>query len=438
MAAAQIYAICSQPGVTDQNLTVCQAEARRVAHAADVSITDRDHRVIYNRSFSLRTRRWLMPIFRLATVTSHASTSMLNPRILSPDTIAWLARKALSELNAYLCEVDCYKENGNESPEIARVTAARCRAVASAVDDEVEKKTWLDLANKYEGTISEEDRRDKDIEISLRACRKETSQHSQRCLDYTYPRLVHADTVQGRSSEPYDLIDHSRSFVAFDSNGTPCYAPTITARIARPGEDMCGHCGCIQDGHENGICPGCGNNQPTIICKKEQEGTLKAIFESAGVAPAATVAVPSGEGAAPDVQEPSKADASEFQRIIVDALAQAFSTTPEAVRRQILTAQADEVLDTFETLMSAVGPKAWIDDQKVRSTTTDDISKKLIHCGACAQMVHTEPACGWPNQQLRCCDNCHAHIMYWPPNDGTSADNSEGTKPSTDSGTDVS
>jgi hypothetical protein len=35
-----------------------------------------------------------------------------------------------------------------------------------------------------------------------------------------------------------------------------------------------------------------------------------------------------------------------------------------------------------------------------------------MHCGNCEQKVNTVPACGWPNQRLRCCTNCHAHTYY--------------------------
>ncbi len=42
----------------------------------------------------------------------------------------------------------------------------------------------------------------------------------------------------------------------------------------------------------------------------------------------------------------------------------------------------------------------------------DELSKRLMHCGNCEQKVNTVPACGWPNQRLRCCTNCHAHTYY--------------------------
>jgi hypothetical protein len=79
---------------------------------------------------------------------------MLNPHILSPNTIDWLAQQALNELNGYLCDGRPHVDNGDEWPEMARKLAEQCRAVACAAGDESEKKTWLDVADQYEQTIN--------------------------------------------------------------------------------------------------------------------------------------------------------------------------------------------------------------------------------------------------------------------------------------------
>jgi hypothetical protein len=66
----------------------------------------------------------------------------------------------------------------------------------------------------------------------------------------------------------------------------------------------------------------------------------------------------------------------------------------------------------------------------------DGISRELIHCGTCEQTVHTEPLCGWPNQQVGSCDNCRAHIMY-QPSDKSPAASTEGTKSLAECGEDL-
>lgn len=65
------------------------------------------------------------------------------------------------------------------------------------------------------------------------------------------------------------LIDPSREFAGYDSNGTPKYMPTIEARLAQPGQPMCGRCGCVQLDLE--LCPGCGNDGVNVTCESEKD-----------------------------------------------------------------------------------------------------------------------------------------------------------------------
>ena len=81
---------------------------------------------------------------------------VLNPHVLSPETIDWLAQRALDELRGYLSDGDPYEDHGQEWPEIARNHAAKCRAVALAVQ-EPGNAEWLQLADRYEATIRSED-----------------------------------------------------------------------------------------------------------------------------------------------------------------------------------------------------------------------------------------------------------------------------------------
>ena len=71
---------------------------------------------------------------------------------LDPEIIDRVFGEATNELNAYLCEVDFREMYGREWPEMARGTAAICRAVAEAATDEPSKDAWLSLATSYEGT----------------------------------------------------------------------------------------------------------------------------------------------------------------------------------------------------------------------------------------------------------------------------------------------
>ena len=78
---------------------------------------------------------------------------MYKPQDISPATMQWVMRQALNELNAYLCEVDFYKQNGKEWPADARAIAAQCRTIAASATRTPEKAEWLGLANQYEDTI---------------------------------------------------------------------------------------------------------------------------------------------------------------------------------------------------------------------------------------------------------------------------------------------
>jgi hypothetical protein len=246
---------------------------------------------------------------------------MLNPHILSPDALDWLAQGALSELNANLCEAGSRKGSGAKWPGMARAAVTNCRAVALATSDETEKQTWLDVANQYEATIQEGD---------------------------------HPAQTDMTPIEHDDLIDHSRPFAGYDSNGTPWYASTITARLAKPGEEMCGRCGCVQNGDDIEICPGCGNNQPTIICETSQNDAGADILETACDASSAAIAVSHSDGAT-TTQVPKTPDESAFQSLIVEALAEAYSTTPGAVRQDLVETGANEVLEQLEGLMLPAG-----------------------------------------------------------------------------------
>jgi hypothetical protein len=78
---------------------------------------------------------------------------MYNPQDLTPATMQWVMRQALNELNAYLCEVNPYEQNGKEWPADALAIAARCRAVAAAATGLPERTEWLQLAGQYEDSI---------------------------------------------------------------------------------------------------------------------------------------------------------------------------------------------------------------------------------------------------------------------------------------------
>jgi hypothetical protein len=82
---------------------------------------------------------------------------MYDPHFIPPDTLSWAMHNAQNELNAYLCEVDFYKMNGREWPQMARENAFRCRAIASAATRSVDRQSWLDLAQQYEDTIARGD-----------------------------------------------------------------------------------------------------------------------------------------------------------------------------------------------------------------------------------------------------------------------------------------
>ncbi len=246
---------------------------------------------------------------------------MLNPHIISPDTLDWLVQGALNELNADLCKVGSYTKNGTKWPGMAHAVVIKCRAIALAASNEAEKQTWLDVASQYEATIHEDDQ----------------------------PAKTDLTPI-----EQDDLIAHSRPFAGCDSNGTPWYASTITARLAKPGEEMCGRCGCVQNGDNNEICPGCGNNQPTIICETSQKAPGTEFPEPASIAFSAAIAVFGSDGAT-TTQERKATDESAFQSFIVEALAEAYSTTPEAVRQDLVETGADEALGQLEDLMLPAG-----------------------------------------------------------------------------------
>jgi hypothetical protein len=78
---------------------------------------------------------------------------MYDPHFIPPETLAWVMENAQNELNAYLCEVDFYKVNGDKWPQMAREQAFLCREIAAAATRPEEKESWLDLAHLYESTI---------------------------------------------------------------------------------------------------------------------------------------------------------------------------------------------------------------------------------------------------------------------------------------------
>lgn len=82
----------------------------------------------------------------------------LNPHVLSPDNVDWLASQAMNELHGYLSDGDPYADNGQEWPEMARGVAAQCRQIAAAAMNPETEQSWIDLARQYEETIREEDR----------------------------------------------------------------------------------------------------------------------------------------------------------------------------------------------------------------------------------------------------------------------------------------
>jgi hypothetical protein len=78
---------------------------------------------------------------------------MYDPHFLPPETLTWAMNNAENELNAYLCEVDCYEVNGSEWPRMARMNAIHCRVIAGAATRPEERESWLRLAQDYENTI---------------------------------------------------------------------------------------------------------------------------------------------------------------------------------------------------------------------------------------------------------------------------------------------
>jgi len=72
---------------------------------------------------------------------------------LAPEIVDRLFGEAENELNAFLCEVDFHQMYGSEWPQMARRTAAVCRAVSEAGMDEPSRNSWLLLAENYEATI---------------------------------------------------------------------------------------------------------------------------------------------------------------------------------------------------------------------------------------------------------------------------------------------